>query len=240
MLVCWLVKDSSPRILISAGPTYEDLDRVRFIGNRSSGKLGVAIASASLSRGWDTTLLLGPVPNNTEIDLIEHDPQGRLLRFRSAIELDELLDRELADHDVLIMAAAVADYRPSLGLVSDSKLERKAEGITLRLEAVPDLLRKHAARRRNGQVFIGFALEARDKMLERGREKLVRKGLDAIVANPLETIDSSIIEGTVIASPEGRPGTVGGDEIPLGSMDKSEFAQRLLDFVRERRHAGIK
>lgn len=215
------------RLLITAGPTHEPIDAVRFIGNRSSGRLGIALAERAASRGVDTTLLLGPTalgPTNT---------RARTERFRTTADLEALLARRLPDADVLIMAAAVADYRPrpdaaaALGGSPTGKLRREKRTITLELDPTPDLLAGCAAAvRASGgrQRLIGFALEPREGLLEAARAKLDRKGCDAIVANPLETMDSPTIEASLVWK-DGRIDST------LGAMEKDAFADWLLDRI---------
>lgn len=207
------------RALITAGPTHEPLDAVRYLGNRSSGRLGVALARAALRRGWDTTLLLGPVATDFQ------DSPLRVRRFRTTADLSRLMEEE-TQYDVLLMAAAVADFRPSRAAEGDGiqKWSRSDGPVTVVLEPTPDLLAAAAARRRPGQVLVGFALEPLDRLLDAAREKLRRKNVDLIVANDLATPESDRIEAFVLM----RDGTV---HRPPGCMSKSAFAGWLLDVV---------
>jgi phosphopantothenoylcysteine decarboxylase/phosphopantothenate--cysteine ligase len=181
------------RVLITAGPTHEPIDSVRFLGNRSSGKMGIALAAACQQAGYATTLCLGPVcapppsaPINTQ-------------RFRTCADLQGLLQSHAPQADLIIMAAAVADYRPKpLAAISGGKFRRTSEPVSLELEPTPDLIASVAASRRAGQVIVGFALEPREEMIASARAKITRKGLDACIANPLETMDSPVIEGTLV------------------------------------------
>lgn len=212
---------TTSRLLVTAGPTHEPIDRVRFIGNRSSGRLGIAIAEAAAERGIPTTLLLGPVENPPD----PPPPQVDLRRFRTAAELESELEARAADFDLVIMAAAVADFRPKA--VFDGKHRRSEEGLAIELEPVPDLLAGLAARRRPGQRLIGFALEPEAELEARAMAKLRRKAIDAIVANPLETMDAPDIRATVFfadgtqATPPGHP----------AAIDKERFAAWLLDLL---------
>jgi phosphopantothenoylcysteine decarboxylase/phosphopantothenate--cysteine ligase len=175
-------------MLITAGPTHEPIDAVRYIANRSSGRLGLALAEAARDAGWEVTLLLGPV--------VDPPPQGvRTLRFETAEDLGNLLDEHFDVCDVLIMAAAVADYR--VPRVLDGKLPRGDERRALELEPTPDLVAGCARRKRPGQRVIGFALEDADQLATHGAEKLRRKRLDAIVANPLATMGAEVIDATI-------------------------------------------
>ena len=216
--------DSPQHILITAGPTHEPIDAVRYLANRSSGRLGIDLAEAAASRGHQVTLLLGPTalhPNNTQIDVV---------RFLTTADLEAALTRHLPGADVLVMAAAVADYRPRLNEGDlDSKRRRTAKGMTLELEPTPDLLAgcaayRDTAGRQDDLLMVGFALEPRDEMLESARRKLERKGVDLVVANPLETMDAPTIEAVLV----GPAGIMGKTDGPIA---KSAFAGWLLDAI---------
>jgi phosphopantothenoylcysteine decarboxylase / phosphopantothenate---cysteine ligase len=216
--------DAPQRILITAGPTHEPIDAVRYIGNRSSGRLGVSLADAAAARGWPTTLLLGPAHlQPAESSLL------RTFRFQTAADLQRLLHEHWPEHDVLIMAAAVADYRPAPGAQRHSrdhrpKTPRQDQPITIELEPTPDLLADLSSITRPDQRVIGFALEPAERMLESARAKLSRKRLNAIVANPLETMDAETITATLILA-DGR-------EIAAPTaLSKRDFAEWLLDRV---------
>lgn len=216
------------RLLITAGPTHEPIDAVRYIGNRSSGRLGIALADAaarSIARAWHVTLLLGPTSVTPPP---WRDSNVTLRRFLTTADLQALLADEAPQCDVLVMAAAVADYRPRAvpggQPPTQTKLKRGDGPITLELESTPDLLAGVTARKRPGQVFIGFALEPAERLIESARAKLERKRLDLIVANPLETMDSPRIEATVL----GPRGVVHVTQPPV---DKAVFAQTLLDLA---------
>lgn len=216
----------APRLLITAGPTHEPIDAVRFIGNRSSGRLGVALADEAARRGWAVTLLLGPTAVKPA------DGRVRVVGFRTTADLDTLLGKYVPDCDVLIMAAAVADYRPkaaagTAGGLGVGKIKRGDQPLVLELEPTPDLLAKAASARRAGQLFVGFALEPRERLRESAQSKLQRKKLDMVVANPLETMDAETIEATVF-----HACTHGGGEISTpGLVSKAAFAGWLLDVV---------
>lgn len=207
-----------PRLLITAGPTHEPIDAVRFIGNRSSGRLGLEIARAAADCGWDVTLLLGPIGNDSAA---ASDSRIRLARFRTAEDLGALLDRYQPEADVLVLAAAVADFRPAEP-VTGGKLRRTEAGLTLRLEPTPDLAARCAARKPPGQRIVAFALEPREGLTDAALAKLRRKGADLIVANPLETMDAATVEATLLG-----PG--GPIESTPGPITKAEFASWLLD-----------
>jgi phosphopantothenoylcysteine decarboxylase/phosphopantothenate--cysteine ligase len=206
-----------PRWLITAGPTHEPIDVVRYLANRSSGRLGVALARAAHAGDIDVTLLLGPgVAAPADI---------RTIRFSSTADLERLLAEHFPRCGTLIMAAAVADYRPAQPVAG--KLPRGTERLQLELEPTPDLVAACARLKGPKQRIIGFALEEPDVLAERARAKLARKGLDAIVANPLSTMGSATIEARIIrpAGPEIRP--AGGDP-----LEKPDFARWLVEWIR--------
>ncbi len=224
------------RLLITAGPTREPIDAVRFISNRSSGKMGIAIAEAAVDAGHDVTLLLGPVPVHASL----HDSM-RIYRFGSSAELKQLLDAHFPDCDLLVMAAAVADYR--MQQVSDGKIKRESDTggtggtgdtgdtggeheLTLRLQPTPDLVAAVASTRRPDQKIVAFALEESAELETRAVAKMKRKGVDAVVANPLGTMEGDHITPLWL--------TADGERTEPGSMPKPDFARWLVD-----RFAGL-
>ena len=208
-------QDDHPRVLITAGPTWEPIDEVRFLGNRSSGRLGSEIARAASGRSLPTTLLLGP---GVTADLPSHLV---VQRFHTTADLESHLGDFWPEHDILIMAAAVSDYRPAQPLTG-RKMPRRQESFDLRLESTPDLLAGLASLDHPG-TRIGFALEADADLEGRARRKLASKDLHAIVANPLPTMDSDSIDGMFVPrdGPARRP--------PGGSIPKSRFAAWLVE-----------
>ncbi len=187
--------------LVTAGPTEEPIDEVRFLGNRSSGRMGVALATALAEHGWRVRLALGPI----RIAPPCH-PLVEIVPFRSSQDLEALLRAELPAADLVVMAAAVADYRPRV--VETGKMRRSAEGMTLALEGVPDLLATTKTARKPASRVFGFALEPAERLRASALEKLVRKDLAGIVANPLETMDAADIDGTLFLR-DGRERTPG-------------------------------
>lgn len=203
------------RVMVTAGPSREALDPVRYISNRSSGKMGYAIAQAAQKRGAEVTLLSGPVAIEV--------PQGvKLVPFTTT---QELLDRtsELAqEQDLLIQAAAPADYRAKE--VAPQKIKKQVgEPMTFTLVENPDVAATLGKAKRSGQVFVGFAAETND-VLAHARDKLARKNLDMIVANDVTRpgagfdVDTNIV--TLITKD-------GQEALPM--MSKAEVAQRILD-----------
>jgi len=199
------------RVLITAGPTYEPIDPVRFIGNRSSGNMGAALASAAVDAGQEVTLVLGPVTAAIPI----HEKIRRVDIFSSHDLLDAVL-REFPAHDLLIMAAAVADFRPKQ--VRAEKVERGGT-MTIELEATEDIAAAAGAMKKPHQRTVGFSLVERGN-LARSREKMERKKLDLIVYNPLDTMSSTTIE-SVLLYPDGR-----SEELP--TQGKGDFARTLV------------
>ena len=211
----------SPRLLISAGPTHEPIDAVRFIGNRSSGKLGVLLAEHAARLGWDTTLLLGPTC------LTPADDHVKLHRFGSASDLQQLLTQHTPGCDVLVMAAAVADYTPAKPDPTAKLRRSESESLMLSLEPTADLLAERCRSARPDQLMVGFALEPASELLVSARNKLGRKNADLIIANPLETMESGEINATIVASQELAAYERSTDR----HVTKAEFAQWLLPIL---------
>ena len=217
------------RVLISAGGTREPIDPVRFIGNRSSGRMGLALAERAARRGAEVTVVAANVFRPTP-------PGVRRVDVETAAELADALGREFATADVLMMAAAPADFRPKR--VAGEKIHREGSGgLELDLEATDDILAALASRRREAQTIVGFAAETADHAgsstsrpgptgIERAREKLERKGADAIVLNDVSRAEIGF------ESPENEVVIVerGGEHhIPLAS--KEDVADAILDRV---------
>ncbi len=171
------------RILITAGPTREPIDPVRYIGNRSSGQMGRSLASAALAGGHSVTLILGPIS-------VEMPANARRIDVESSREMYEAVLKEFPNHDLLIMAAAVADYRPTK--VRQEKMDRTGT-LTLELEATEDILAAAGQIKQPSQRTVGFSLVSHAN-LDRSIEKLKRKNLDLIVSNPLQTMNSQTIQ----------------------------------------------
>lgn len=197
------------RILITAGPTYEPIDAVRYIGNRSSGRMGAALAEAALAAGHEVTLIVGPV---TAV----MPAAARRIDVETASQMLDAVQSEFPNHDLLIMAAAVADFRPKR--VAVEKLERTGT-LTIECDATPDIVAAAGKIRRPNQRTVGFSLESRGSQ-SRAAEKLVRKDLDLIVYNPIETMNSPTVEA-VLLWPDGR-------QEKLNSQSKSLFAEVLI------------
>jgi phosphopantothenoylcysteine decarboxylase/phosphopantothenate--cysteine ligase len=206
------------RFLITVGATREEIDPVRFISNRSSGRMGVALAEAALRRGGEVTLVAGTTTVNP--------PSGaRVVRALSADEMSHVVRQEMVNHSVFIGAAAIADYRPAQR--AEQKIKKSEDQITLTLERTPDVLSQVAASRQNGMLVIGFAAET-ENVLENARDKLQRKNLDAIVANDVTREDSGFDSATnaITIITKDRNDAV---ELPL--LSKREAADRILDVI---------
>ena len=206
------------RIVVTAGPTYEPIDPARFIGNRSSGKMGVALAAAAQRRGASVTLLLGPsaVPPPLGVTVVA---------IESAAQLRTALTAAATAADAIIMAAAVADYRPAQ--VAAQKLKRGQLGATteLALVANPDLLAELGERRgtSTAPLLVGFAAETQD-VVENARAKLAAKRCDMVVANDVSEPGAGFAVDTNRVTVVDRAGVV---ELPAGA--KTEVAHRILD-----------
>ena len=163
------------RMMVTAGPTHESLDPVRYIGNHSSGKMGYAIANEAASQGAKVTLISGPV------DELAIHPGVRLVQIKTADEMHTACLRHFEDCNILVMAAAVADYKPKH--IVESKIKKEKEITSLELEKTVDIL-KSLGKKKTSQILIGFALET-DNELSNAKEKIKKKNLDAIVLNSL-------------------------------------------------------
>jgi len=169
------------RVLVTAGGTREPIDAVRFVGNRSSGRMGFALAEAAAELGARVTVIAANVA-------LARDARVTYLDVETAAQLQSACAAAFADADVLLMAAAVADFRPARSFAGKLK-KADEERMRVELERTPDILSGLAAARRPGQTVVGFAAEHGDGALDHGREKLARKGLDAIVVNDVSRAD---------------------------------------------------
>ena len=203
------------KILVSAGPTYEFIDPVRFIGNHSSGKMGFAIAEEAASRGASVTLVTGPVHLTTPDQVSRKD-------VVSAEEMKNMILHYFDDSDVFIMAAAVADYKPKI--VSDEKIKKKNAELSLELVKTDDIL-KEIVKNKKQQFVVGFALETNNEQ-ENAKQKLVHKNLDAIVLNSLNDPGAGFGHDTnkvtIITVNEKKPYTL---------KSKKEVAVDILNFI---------
>jgi phosphopantothenoylcysteine decarboxylase / phosphopantothenate---cysteine ligase len=203
-------------VLVTAGPTEEPIDAVRYLSNRSSGKMGYAVAEAARRRGAHVILVSGP----THLEA----PAVSMRRVRTAEQMAAAVFEKLPEADIVIMCAAVADFRPAR--VEPGKIKRNAGSRTLELEPTEDVLAGVSRRRAPGQLVVGFAAET-DHLLENARAKVMAKGLDLLVANDVTAegagfdVDTNIV---TFVFPDGRTR-------PLERMSKMDVAGRLLDEI---------
>ena len=203
-------------VLVTAGPTQEALDPVRFITNHSTGKMGYAIAKNAMLRGANVTLVTGEtsILKPAFVDVVE---------VKSAADMFETVTSRASEQDVIIKAAAVADYTPSS--VSDEKMKKSDSDLTISVERTQDILKYLGEHKRPNQFLCGFSMET-ENMLENSRRKLEKKNLDMIVANNLKVqgagfgVDTNVI--TMITP---------GKEIALELMSKEEAAEQILDEI---------
>jgi phosphopantothenoylcysteine decarboxylase/phosphopantothenate--cysteine ligase len=209
------------RFVVSAGPTYEDIDPVRFIGNRSSGRMGYSIAAEASRRGAHVVLVSGPTA-------LDAPPGVQLERVRSAVEMSQAITRHAAGSDAVIMAAAVADYMPERG-AADAKIAKSDGPLEMRLVRTPDILAELGRARgvRGTPLLVGFAAETGDPR-PRARRKLESKQIDLIVANDVAREGAGFETETNAAHLISAEGEV---ELPM--QLKSEMASRILDRVEQ-------
>lgn len=202
------------KVLVTAGPTQEKLDPVRYISNHSTGKMGYAIAAAAVRRGADVTLVSGKVGLTP--------PAGvRVVPVVSAADMAQAVKAAASEQDIIIKAAAVADYRPRV--TADEKLKKKDDDLSVELERTEDILAWLGAHRREGQILCGFSMET-EHLLENSRAKLEKKKIDMMVANNLRQEGAGFGTDTNVVTLLTKEGT---EELPL--LSKEEVADRLLD-----------
>jgi phosphopantothenoylcysteine decarboxylase/phosphopantothenate--cysteine ligase len=204
------------RVLVTAGPTREALDPVRFLSNHSSGKMGVAIAEAAWRRGGDVTLIAGPLAIAPPTDV-------RVVHVESTEQMHDAVRAELPTTDVLVMAAAPADFRAKAG-----KIKKANRPDSIALENTDDILATTRDARKKGAVIVGFALET-DDVIAHAKEKLAAKVLDLIVVNDAREPGAGFGGDTnrvTIISPNGEPAV-----LPL--LSKHDTADAILDRVQE-------
>jgi phosphopantothenoylcysteine decarboxylase/phosphopantothenate--cysteine ligase len=206
------------RVVVTAGPTHEPVDAVRFIGNRSSGKMGLALAAEAVARGAEVRLVLGPGTAGPP-------PGVHAEHVTTAAEMREAVLREVADADAVVMAAAVADFRPASEAAG--KIKKESGAPQLSLVPTPDILRE-LGQRRDGAVLVGFAAETADLEAE-GRRKLAAKGLDLIVVNEVGR------SGTGFGSDTNHAMIIGADgrDEPMRTWTKRELAAAICDRLAE-------
>ena len=206
------------KILVTAGPTREAIDPVRYITNHSSGKMGYALARVAVARGADVTLVTGP----TEI---KKPMFVKIVPVTTAKEMFEAVKKEAADADIVCKAAAVADYRPKH--IADEKVKKSDSEMSLELEKTDDILKYLGEHRKDGQFLCGFSMET-ENMVENSRKKLEKKKLDMIAANNLKVAGAGFQGDTnqmTLITKE--------DETALPMISKEETAACILDKILE-------
>ena len=222
VLLEYIIKAVTPkdmagkRVLVTAGPTQEKLDPVRYISNHSTGKMGYAIAKAAMLRGAEVTLVSGKVAITP--------PMGvEVVPIVSAVDMAKAVKERAQEQDIIIKAAAVADYRPVM--VAEEKMKKKDGDMTIPLERTEDILAYLGSHRRPGQFLCGFSMET-EHMLENSRAKLEKKNIDMIVANNLKQAGAGVGTDTNVVTLLTRADT---RELPL--MKKEEVADELLSYI---------
>lgn len=230
LLLEYIIKALKPKdmngikVLVTAGPTREKIDPVRYISNHSTGKMGYAIARAAMMRGADVTLVSGktdiepPVGVNT-VDVVSAGDMAQAVKSRA----DE--------QDIIIKAAAVADYRPKHA--ADEKVKKKDSDMNIELERTEDILGFLGAHKKEGQFLCGFSMET-EHMIENSRGKLEKKNLDLIVANNLKQQGAGFGTDTNIVTLLSKEDTI---QLPI--MSKEEVADKLLDYILEHRSSNL-
>ncbi len=212
------------KAIVTAGPTYEAIDPVRFIGNHSSGKMGFAIAEELSGRGADVTLIAGPVSQKLRNSSLRDEGGVKKINVTSADDMyRECLQRE---YDIAVMAAAVADYTPVN--VSDVKIKKGDDDLTLKLKKTKDVLKSLGDQKKNGQVLVGFALETNNER-ENAKKKLHEKNADIIVLNSLQD------EGAAFAHDTNKVTLFfkNGNERSIELKSKTSLAKDIVDSIIE-------
>lgn len=204
------------RVLVTAGPTQESIDPVRFITNHSTGKMGYAIAKMCMLRGAEVTLVSGPT-------FIAKPEFVHVVDVVTAKEMYEEVTKRAKDQDIIIKAAAVADYRPKS--VSSEKMKKKDDDLAIPMERTDDILKFLGEHKKEHQFLCGFSMET-ENMLENSRKKLEKKHLDMIVANNLKVEGAGFAGDTNVVTI-----ITGQEEVSLGKMTKEETALRILDEI---------
>lgn len=205
------------KVLVTAGPTYEPLDPVRFIGNHSTGKMGIAIAKELQQRGAEVTLVLGPSSATV--------PGGlNLVRVTTAAEMYKASVEAFKGADIAVMAAAVADFSPVT--VAAEKIKKKEENMTVELTRTKDILKALGDLKQPGQVLVGFALETNNER-ENALEKLKKKNADMIVLNSLQDPGAGFGHDTNKITIFDK----GGEELPFDTLQKSDVAKNIVDTI---------
>ena len=206
------------KILITAGPTQEKIDPVRYITNHSSGKMGYALAKRAALRGAEVTLVSGQVA-------LTPPPFVKVVSVTSAKEMFEAVTGISDEQDIIIKAAAVADYRPAV--VSDEKMKKKDDQMSIELERTDDILKYLGEHKKEGQFLCGFSMETQN-MISNSRAKLEKKNLDMIAANNLKVEGAGFKTDTNVLTLITQ-----NEEVSLDMMSKEDAAGVILDKIKE-------
>ena len=206
------------KVLVTAGATVEAIDPVRFITNHSSGKMGFALAKNAMLRGADVTLVMGKCDSEPPVFV-------NTVKVQSAKDMYDAVIERADSMDIIVKAAAVADYRPKN--VSSEKVKKQDGNMSIELERTDDIL-KTLGERKNGQFICGFSMET-ENMLENSRKKLEKKNCDMIVANNLKQNGAGFGGNTNIVTLITKD-----DEVQLEKMTKDEVAEKIFDFILSR------
>ena len=217
-------KFNGKKVLVTAGPTYEPIDPVRFIGNHSSGKMGIAIAREFLNCGAAVTLVLGPAPGALQLDGLN------VMRVQTADEMYDACHQVFEETDIAIMAAAVADYSPVS--VAGEKIKKKEESWSVALKKTPDILKSLGQKKKENQVLAGFALETSNER-ENALSKLQQKNADIIILNSLRDKDAGFGKDTNKVTIFDRK----GGEKNFDLKSKTAVAKDIIDYIIEYIHA---
>ena len=209
------------RVLITAGPTYERIDPVRFIGNHSTGKMGFALAETFADRGFDVLLIAGPV------HIVAVNPAIKRIDVVSADDMYRAVMQHFSESDVAVFCAAVADFTPTVA--ADRKIKRKTDDLVIRLKPTQDIAAAAGRQKRQGQFIVGFALETDDEEAN-AVDKMQRKNLDMIVLNSLNDQGAGFGYDTNKVTVIERNGR--RTDLPLQS--KTEVARRIVEAVIEK------
>ena len=212
------------RVLVTAGPTHESIDPVRFIGNHSSGKMGYAIAEAFAAQGAKVYLVSGPVSRVT------HDAGIEVIRITSAAEMYERCDELMEQMDIAVFNAAVSDFTPAT--VSGKKVKRGAEEWSIKLKPTRDIASDMGKKKRSGQILVGFALET-DNELENARRKLEKKNLDLVVLNSMQDRGAGFGTDTNRVTIIDRMGTAEKYELKPKAQVAVDLVQRVIKMVED-------
>ena len=204
------------KVIVTAGPTQESVDPVRYITNHSTGKMGYELAKAAMLRGAEVTLVSG-VTNLEPPMFVDY------VQVKSAGDMFEAMKSRFLDNDIIIKAAAVADYKPKS--YSDEKTKKKDGEMSIELDRTQDILKYLGEHRREGQFYCGFSMETQN-MLENSRVKLDKKNIDMVVANNLKIAGSGFGTDTNVVTMISKE-----EEIQLELLSKAEVAHKILDEI---------